>query len=141
MTREIDLAWAAGFFDGEGSIGVYWRKAERYYRGGFWILRLSLTQVKQEVLQDFHSIVVLGSTSKKVSTNPKHRDKWIWASAARSGGRVLELMLPYLRGKKQEAEVALQFRSTFDPNCDCSKTSEEIHCQRRDFANLLKSLK
>jgi hypothetical protein len=50
-----ELAWAAGFFDGEGCVGCSWRPEKRYRN-----LRLSITQVDREVLDRFAEAVGVG---------------------------------------------------------------------------------
>ena len=46
------LAWAAGFFEGEGSVGAYYIK-----NGNRWVLKLSIAQVEREPLDKFHAAI------------------------------------------------------------------------------------
>lgn len=59
MPSEVDRAWAAGLFDGEGHIGISTNQNERgwmRYRNP----QLTIGQADSEVLFRFHRIVVLG---------------------------------------------------------------------------------
>lgn len=58
-----ELAWAAGFFDGEGSIGVYHFELYGRYRGTGHMgraLRLSIQQADRYVLDRFVQAVGIG---------------------------------------------------------------------------------
>jgi len=59
MTRgesDVDAAWAAGFFDGEGSVGCY-------QCGKYWRLSVSISQAHPYVLERFRKIALDGEIS------------------------------------------------------------------------------
>jgi hypothetical protein len=92
-----DLAWAAGFLDGDGHIGL---------RTGLdveWVQRhLSpLTEV-QRILGPGNSLYQFGPSARQP------RALWQMHYTGASGYRVLKALLPYLRAKHTEAELALQ---------------------------------
>lgn len=109
------VAWAAGFFDGEGCVWGYataspqQRKkksdsrhvAYRQYRFGI--------TVAQVVPAPLHAMQTRwgGTVKGKVSKNPRHRDQFVWTLQGKPAARFLEDVLPYLRVKRAEAEVAL----------------------------------
>lgn len=71
INRE-DLAWAAGFFDGEGST-LLTKNHGKYYA------RLSVTQCHQEVLQKFQRIVNLGQIAgPHVMKQSQRKDMYYW---------------------------------------------------------------
>lgn len=60
--NQLELSWAAGFYDGEGTI---WykkpvRTGERSSRGGRGQLRISIQQTDPEVLERFRDAVHVG---------------------------------------------------------------------------------
>ena len=70
-----ELAWAAGFFDGEGHVASYIDREK--YHGPY--IRISITQTDTEVLDRFNKAVlglgkVCGPYAEK---NPNAKDKYI----------------------------------------------------------------
>jgi len=99
----IDLAYAAGFFDGEGSIGIY---------------RTNQTQIQisntcRAALEEF--VKLFGGHVGKVpakhmeAKNPKWRPAYYWRLYGRNASKALQEMLPYLKEKKPQAELFLTF--------------------------------
>jgi len=100
--KETFKAWVAGFVDGEGCIGIAKNKA---VKGGleFYYLRLCVTQnTKLELimLQKIYG----GSVSP-------HGDGWQWIISAKKSLKPLKDILPYLRIKRKEAKLALEFQA------------------------------
>ena len=95
-----DLAWAAGFFDGEGSTSVL--KAQR---DKFWYIRMSISQKLPECLERFQSIVGVGRIYKA-----KTREIHSWDCYKQEDViLVLHKLWPYLtRHKKDQALKAIQ---------------------------------
>ena len=64
MATDTELAWCAGFVDGEGTVGYYRQRP----RNGkvYAILVASVTQIEsnQQVLEHFQQIVGMGKISK-----------------------------------------------------------------------------
>ena len=56
MCENTELAWAAGFFDGEGSIFVT-------YKGHSFAMAVAITQVDREVLDRFRNAVGVGAVT------------------------------------------------------------------------------
>lgn len=100
---DVDLAYAAGFFDGEGSIGVY---------------RANQTQVQisntcRESLENFARMfggkVIKVPGKHMEDKNPKWRPAYAWRVYGLRAGECLALLLPYLKEKRPQAELFLQF--------------------------------
>jgi hypothetical protein len=92
-----DLAWAAGFFDGDGHVGL---------ASG---LQVELTQKYRLPLVRFRELLGPGTfyqTKRPYERNPSCL--WELAYYGESGKRVLTALLPYLVAKRTEAELALQ---------------------------------
>ena len=103
MNDELQVAWAAGFFEGEGCISNV-RKSQS----------ISLNNTDKDVIERFISIVKYGNLIgpyKSNGTKHKHTHKpyWMWAVAKKSEvKRILEMFLPYLgKRRRQRAEQAL----------------------------------
>lgn len=112
--EELDLAWAAGFFDGEGCICIGWDKSRSNSRGGRWQLLLTIVQVDRASLEEFRCIVDWpGPVRCRAASGFNLRDLYILQASSRKAGVILEALLPFLRVKKAQAEAALEFRDTF----------------------------
>jgi hypothetical protein len=93
VASETDLAWAAGFFDGEGSTSVLKAQRDKYS-----YIRMSVNQKKPECLERFHSIVGFGKIYRA-----NKRDIYSWDCYKQSDvPQVLEMLWPYLSNVKKE---------------------------------------
>jgi hypothetical protein len=109
VATEAEIAWAAGFFEGEGYI-TYSRHAlkggERRYPS------LGLNNTDREALDRFHRIVGVGSIADRYSAGyPKaaahHKDAWIWRTTTRADAeRVYRLLEPWLSSRRHEQAAA-----------------------------------
>lgn len=105
--NQTDLAYAAGLFDGEGSVGVIYRKShsKKSTMRTFGVTA-SVSMVDEE------SIVWLCSTfggRVDVSNRTKTgRQVYRMQMAGRTAADFLEKILPYLKLKRSRAEVAIK---------------------------------
>jgi len=106
--KKVDLAYMAGFFDGEGCISLCERsKRKRQLR-----VHISISNTNEWIIQWFKFNFGGSVTSeRKQLKNPNWRDTWRWniTSGAHSV-RFLKEILPYLRLKKPQAELAIAFQ-------------------------------
>lgn len=140
MSRETDLAWAAGLFDGEGSIGIYWVKNPTSLGGGCYQLTMTLGMTDEETVEEFHHIIGIGVTKAwpRSKQDPK---KWKlmyrWSTGAKQAQRGLRLLLPFLRLKQVQARIAIEFSETFRIRGNRGKSRslpQTIRDQRRTLA-------
>lgn len=111
-------AWIAGFFDGEGTVMITHRKASR---SGFsdnhqvWIgcaQRIDHRDVLDDIQATFGGAVRVLNRNK---LNPKWSDIGQWELISRKDQRrFLNAMLPLLRVKRGQAQVALAFLDTVE---------------------------
>lgn len=110
MGREADIAWAAGFFDGEGCIGFYRDKKTRSGR-----LRVSVTQAgKQGRSTMLHFASVVGSRyylERRTHLDDVRRPCWKMAWSDSRAIEVLQVLRPYLIQKGPEADIAIRIDS------------------------------
>jgi hypothetical protein len=102
---EQELAWAAGFFDGEGTVYLWnCRNNSGHYR----TLALSINQVDRRPLERFQTAVEVGTVSthpisrNKLNAHPKWRDQHRWYVFGHHAMWALEILSPYLSGPKLE---------------------------------------
>lgn len=92
----LTVAWAAGFFDGEGNIHIY-------ERGNVGVGASQTTPEPLLALREAFGGDVRGRTP----TDPRHKDQWFWGVRGPMAGEFLRLVRPHLRVKGPLADVAL----------------------------------
>ena len=107
--EKLDCAYVAGYFDGEGSISIATpyskRNDKRYHR-----LHVSITSTDFETLdwfqQHFGGVVTshrLGVGNAKPSAR--------WQVTGQIAEQFIRTIIPYLRHKRERAEIALAIRA------------------------------
>ena len=114
-TSEGDLHWLAGFIDGEGSIhfkrmgGTRLRKMNLDYYG----TNIRICNTHEETLETVIAILKANGLAFHVSHRhayPNCKPAWdITVSGLKRCKRWLEVLSPYLRTKKEQAEWMLEF--------------------------------
>src|SRR3990167_3671409 len=99
---EYTKQYIAGFFDGEGSIGVYSRNKKGYH------LRTQLTQNKGNEIKQLmeHLLFKYGGNLSEQATLSK-RIKYNWQLNADKAVFFIEEISPFLILKKKQADVAI----------------------------------
>ena len=113
MAKPEELAWAAGLFDGEGSIGLYYQKAgEQSGKVRMrWTCYLIVCMLDGDCVKRFYEIVGEGSVTRRKRNTSFHSGRmWEWKASCLQADRVLEQILPYLVSKRNQAEMFKEFR-------------------------------
>lgn len=101
----IDLAWAAGVFDGDGCIDL------SDYRSP----RCTLIMTDDDVVRRFHTIIGTGSVSF-VPGRKGRKDAWRWtASGFRSGQYVIAVLWHQLGERRRTKALEVLFASAQAP--------------------------
>jgi len=114
MSKSHRLAWAAGFFDGEGFVNIQNRSRPingKFYEG-LW-LRIGINHVAIEPLLEMQDL--FGGTIRKQSESTvkgNRKPRHMWGVSTQQAADVLKQLLPYLRNKNKVVELALEFQST-----------------------------
>jgi len=100
----LTVAWAAGFFDGEGCIYGY----EGVQNGGYrrFTFGVTVAQVVPEPLEELRAGWG-GKIRAKAAGQAHHSDQWIWSIRGSDAGWFLEDVLPHLRVKYAGARAAI----------------------------------
>jgi hypothetical protein len=107
MAQQTDYAWAAGFFDGEGCVSLH-------SQGRYTCLRVIIVQKDIRPIEFFRSVFEMSETIGIVTRqNRKHKYYRLVASGP-SAANILRNMLPYLKLKRDVAEVALDFQAAVE---------------------------
>lgn len=128
MVSEADLAYMAGFFDGEGCIGIYMRKA--------WTGQVTVSQIDTDVLDDF---MVLSGNVFVTKVNGGYVSNYTWYG--RSAIKVVKALYPYLRVKKDQAELFLEYAKYTEELVPGNPFSPEVRMRIGEIALELRALK
>jgi hypothetical protein len=100
VARQEDVIWAAGFFDGEGCVSIVRRpKRDKVYH---W-LDISAYQNHRAPLEELQCL--FGGSVRPEAGG------WKWRACGPTAGDALREMLPYLRVKHTQAEIAVPFQA------------------------------
>lgn len=105
----IDIAYAAGFFDGEGYIGICGSASN-----GSLCLQIEVTQVDPRPLQFMASKfggVVKHRVWAQYKSKRNSRPSFVWRLHAKTAINFLQQIYPYLIHKKDQADLAFQFQN------------------------------
>ena len=73
--QSIELAWAAGFFDGEGYVGSMSLRVRPAKGRARAVLTMEISQVDERPLQRFAAAVGCGSINRRAVRNPRWRQR------------------------------------------------------------------
>jgi hypothetical protein len=101
MSKETDIAWCAGFFDGEGHVS-YKRSYPHPKSGNVSpMLMCSVAQSADnvEVLEHFQSIIGFGTLQEKLYRTKK-KPKRLVTFGVKEVETLLQILKPYLKSRK-----------------------------------------
>lgn len=139
---ETELAWMAGFLDGEGSIML--GKTSKTQKPGFYFWRrITISNTRYDILEIFKSRFG-GSIRKctKTKLNVNSKNMFFWCVASKEGEVFLKSIYPYIKLKKIQADLYLEFSKmipTHGGGPGYGLTDENIK-DRLDFVNRMKAL-
>ena len=110
-----DLAYIAGFLDGEGTITLIRLppkkpKARTPYESRYQ-LNVSLVNTNKDIMVWIHSLVG-GYLHPRRQLSVKHKVAWQWYCNNSVAEDFIHQIYPWLKIKKGQAEIALKFRET-----------------------------
>lgn len=100
MTKKEISIYFAGFFDGEGYVGLLKRTRGKYIEH---FVQLSIGQ-KDGAIMDWIKLNIGGNIYFV-----KRDGSYYWTSSNQSAYKILKRIIPYLKYKKPQAELAIKF--------------------------------
>ena len=75
----LNLAWAAGLFDGEGSV-TYKKYKEKKRNGTYdcWRIAMEVSMTDEPTIRVLHDILKVGTVNKKPRDKTGHKMQWRW---------------------------------------------------------------
>lgn len=104
----VDAAYIAGFLDGEGSIMLIGRGGKKHSIG----LRVVIAQSEKSkfVLNWISSVTGIGNCVLKRSKSIKQDNGYTWVCHSIAAEGLLMQLLPFLKIKLKQAEIAISFQ-------------------------------
>lgn len=127
-----ELAWAAGFFDGEGNTNAFLRTT---LARDVWVVQLAVSQIHIDTLERFKRSVGLG----RIYGPYKRAAQDIYTfkvSGFEKVQAIIAMLWPWLTPhKKEQASLALsRYRSTFRPLSTAEERAEALRKYKREWA-------
>lgn len=139
--RDIDLAWAAGIVDGEGSINlIKMKRYDSYGTGLTFDLRLDVGNTDPRMLVRLKDIFG-GSISSNLKARPNRKPTFCWHLHGAKAAEAIQLMRPYLVIKGEQADLALISRQFVRHNKKCDAAGLEKTYKMAACSEMLKDLK
>lgn len=115
QVTQVELAWLAGFIDGDGCLAIYKQNDRKTRRiDNTFYVSLSITNCEEELILKSRDIIrKLGVNTYIRSSNRKGVKRDVYELKTKrmvSLSRVLPSLIPYLTGsKKKRAELVVEF--------------------------------
>jgi len=137
MIPNEELAYLAGFFDGEGSI-IYAKRRSQTTGGykhsnitHYYAIEVQLGQCDEYHPRLFQSYFG-GSVTHVKPLNEKWHEYWAWRVASKQAYHFLKVITPYLRLKQPQAKLALDIQERkFERNYR-KRTDEQVVLEEAD---------
>lgn len=104
--RAMRAGYAAGFIDGEGSIGIY-----RHSTSGQYQLRMSASNTVEAPIKLLQKLFGGSYRINQERTSEKHRNPYRWYIMGTQAARALTEILPYLLVKQEQAKLGIRFQN------------------------------
>jgi hypothetical protein len=134
MNRKHQLAWAAGFIDGEGCIMIV-RNTAKTSRGVYYTLRINVAQNDPRPLEIL-SALFGGNVRKRKVKSPLRTHCWEWTISTMQAAHALQQMLPYLVVKREQAEIAIRFAGRRPESRFTQLSDKQFAQDERDFEEI-----
>lgn len=111
------LAYAAGLFDGEGCVTISLTRPKMQTNRRLtprYDLQTKISNTHRPILEwmhdNFGGVIITHYPRSKNRDASNWRQAWIWQIKCYPAQKVLELLLPYLKIKREQAILAIEFQ-------------------------------
>lgn len=112
MISELDKAWLAGIIDGEGSITVARLGLKKTGKARYLKPMISIANTNTMIILEVKRIIdeIVGRNINVHQSNQYSQPCYsVWTASQFDIYRVCENVSPYLRGKREQAELMMEF--------------------------------
>lgn len=142
MDDKLFLAWAAGFFDGEGCVLVSERLNKTVYQ-----LFTTVTQQEPTALHLLKQRFGGNVTPDKTATSDSYTRKrgailvWRWKATSAEAYAFLQSIQPYVVVKAEQVRAALEFPDVGVHFCKSRPMPEDVRTARRAVMHTLRNIR
>lgn len=136
--KDLELAWIAGFIDGEGCITI--KKYARYKNQSTrYQAYVCCSQATEDNIEALKALQILqkhfgGSLYRQSkSKDTRARESFQWLLVSSSAMECVKQLLPYLIIKKKQAELLIQYQSELKSNRGAKRLTNEILQKRYNY--------
>ena len=113
MSSQLELAYIAGLFDGEGSVDYAQRLAkqrkDRPNRYVCWNICCTVSMTDKPVVKWLHETLQMGTVrlrvkNKSPSSKPHWKDQWRWCCRHRDAYKFAKLIISYTHVKRKKLQ-------------------------------------
>ncbi len=108
MLKALELAWAAGMIDADGSIVIVKSQGPRN-RTPAYTPRVAVEIREEKVCLRLQKIFGCGHIRRHNKRNPNHSNTYIWTACSRDAESVVKQFYPYLFVKQERAKLICDF--------------------------------
>lgn len=104
MTSPVEVAWAAGFLEGEGSFHL-WTKKDSRYRGGYYRApRVKASQVEREPLERLQRLFggSINVERRAGSDHPNRKLIWCWSTSGSRAAAIMRAVRPHMTERRRQ---------------------------------------
>src|SRR5262245_3668292 len=113
MLSDLEAAYVAGLFDGEGNVSL-WRSCSR--GRGNYAFKTHISNTNLDILYWLQELTGIGYIRMAKPAKPNHKPCGVWICYTTSAAGLLRQLLPYLKIKGRQTEIVLEFqRRSEDP--------------------------
>lgn len=139
-TKELDISYLAGLFDGEGCIPITRQKPGEAGRiNPSHRLYVKVTIGQRVIPELFKEKLGVGTIT--VQKSKKHNEAHTWWAASREAFGVLHILYPYLIVKKNEAEIAFEFENSYWQRGSSARLPKEVVEKREELFHRMQEAK
>jgi hypothetical protein len=130
-----EIAYIAGFFDGEGYTGIVergWQNKNTTDRSRYYYAQVRVSNNDKKILEWIDSLFPGGKVYMQRKADPGHTIGWQWHLYGSGVDHFLQTILPYTKVKREEIENVLAFRTAkythdrFDFQKQCYDRNKEL---------------
>jgi len=107
--QSVKMAYWAGFIDGEGTIKLIKRRPDSKRINYSYIPYLAVANTNKEIIEALKAYWKTGTIWHKKPFKPNHKPAFAWYASSAKAIFILRQLLPYLRVKKSQAELLIEF--------------------------------
>ena len=125
QTSESQIAYIAGFWDGEGTLGIWATRRKNHPMPCYFLAGIQAGNTNLAVLESIQSDLGIGTIGRYRPTNPRGKSCYKLTISQREAEPFVRAMLPFLRIKNRQAELILEFLK-LQQNCGRGGFSESV---------------